>query len=161
MANKSAKNQLRKNKKHMKVLRLCLLGFNSWYLLFSYLRGLKFGFGSILMYIIIAALQVIPFMLLKNAAKPIYEDGNLISGGKDLNAGFINVYAHDILYLMWILLALSAISPKFFWFLLIVPGYVLKKAWTLFLKNYLFPPSPEDTVEETQKKKKQKVRYVR
>lgn len=97
------------------------------------------------------------YNFLKSSAKPTYsETGKLEDPGTDLRSKGLIEYCWDILFIIWFI-EISSVLSRWFWSIfLIVPVFALYKGISLLSSG---PSFGEEMYDESQKKKKEKVKF--
>ncbi|CAM6098723.1 unnamed protein product [Calypogeia fissa] len=158
MANQGAKKRLAENKRHVKKLALIVIGANVIYILvrmvlFSTSTSWKHFIGMSFT----SAVYYVTYEWLKDLANgSVDDDGELVDGGADMNAGGTTGYVHDILYITSFVQVASVISDKFWYTYLVIPMFAFYKLWQLVLYPYFFLSQQEEPENEESRKKREK-----
>eukprot|EP00891_Asterochloris_glomerata_P007463 jgi/Astpho2/7463/Aster-x1435 len=110
------------------------------------------------------ALPVFCYFQLSKAAKATYDNGELLDGGADLNAGGIPGYLQDGIWVTVAVQFLTVVISDWFWFLYLLP--VAFAIWKMggFLWPMLMPShsqEAEETPDERRKRDKKQSKAER
>lgn len=97
------------------------------------------------------------------ALSPRYDaSGALAFSGGDVSDGGVLSYLHDLLFLTLGAQTLSTLSDRFWYLLLLAPGYALYKLFQLVLiPRWTTPKEPQTAAEETERDRKRREKKER
>lgn len=113
--------------------------------------------------VLTSALYLGSYRGISAALAPRYDaSGALSFSGGDLSDGGVLSYLHDLLYLTLASQTLSTLSDRFWYLLLLVPGYAAYKLFELvLLPRWTAPKVTEEPVSETERDRKRREKKER
>ncbi|CAL1532759.1 unnamed protein product [Lymnaea stagnalis] len=154
-ATKGKKQIAEENKSTLKFYTYIISAVNLiYYGVWSLFYWEDFTTGPIFLSLLSAGIYFGSYQFMASMAKTVYQDGQLIDSGTDLNmeAGMAE-HTKDLILLTSIVQALSLLSGYFWLLLLLAPARAFYMLWVNILGPWFFAPAEEKKVDDKKQKK--------